>query len=79
MGNQPRLVEHSLRPVQAAEFELAVSIIEDVERAQLLGFFLQDKDGIFVILRPGEEVAIARAIQDVDLKLLLRLTEEFLT
>jgi hypothetical protein len=57
-----RYVDQHAATMRAA----AISVIERINKAQVLGMIFQDSDGVFVQLLPGEERQIAEFLSHTD-------------
>jgi hypothetical protein len=67
-----RYVDHHAAVMRAA----AISVIERINKAQILGMIFQDADGIFVQLLPGQERNIAEALSHTDWDAMWRFARE---
>jgi hypothetical protein len=62
-----------------ADVEFLITIVVAAElfyRAELLGFIMQDANGMFLSLQPGSEVAIVKNLEELDWRNAVRVAEE---
>ena len=73
------VTEHDITPNQAIQLSLAMAIVEEIHNGVVLAVIMQDKQGVFIHCRPGDEQQVMTRLAEVDWKRLRLLAEEYST
>jgi hypothetical protein len=72
-----RVTERKLSEPDVELLRTIVMAAEVFYRAELLGFIMQDRTGVFLSLQHGSEVEVVKRLEELDWRNVVRMAEEY--